>query len=200
MTIPSLLREHRRTDQFEMPSQIRPNTSAAAERRAVRKRSLPSVRLAFALLLFAIVTPMRASSAIARPSDALVLIIASASSLYDLPSNVVRDAFQGLRTDYKGVRLIPFNLPLGSAIRQQLDRAVLGLGPNEVGMYWVDQRVRDGRTAPRTVTSVERLVRVVAQLPGALACVPATAVDGSVRALRIDGRTPTDRDYLLARQ
>lgn len=169
--------------------------SAATDRR----RSVPSAPLALALLMLAIVLPTRATSAIARPSDALTLIMASASSLQDLPSHVVREAFQGLRADYKGVRLIPFNLPLGSPIRQQLDRAVLGLAPNEVGMFWVDQRVRDGRTAPRTVTSVERLIRVVAQLSGAIAGVPASAVDGSVRTLRIDGRAPTDKDYLLAR-
>jgi hypothetical protein len=199
MTILSLLRGHRRTDNSEMPSDLSPDPRPAADRRLRRERGVPSARLALALLLLAIVLPTRALSAIARPSDALVLISASASSLQDIPSNVLREAFQGLRTAYKGVRIIPFNLPLGTPIRQQLDRAVLGLEPTEVGMFWVDQRVRDGRIAPRTVASVERLVRVVAQLPGAVACVPASAVDGSVRALRIDGRAPTDKDYLLAR-
>ena len=134
----------------------------------------------------------------AQRAGVLVLIIAGSTGISDMPSGVVRSAFFGRRTEHRGVRLIPFNLPLGSPARERLDRALLGLEPADVGRFWIDQRVRDGRIPPRTAPSVGLAVRVVGQLPGAIACVPATAVDSRVRVLRIDGKEPSEKGYLLA--
>lgn len=163
-----------------------------------RVRSL--LRPLLVALTAAIFLPVRAAPPAARSLEALAFIVAPATGLQDVPATVLRDAFRGLRTDYRGVRLIPFNLPMGVPAREQLDRVLLGLEPHEVGMFWVDQRVRDGRVAPRTIPSVERLVRVVSLLRGAVACVPSSAVDATVRVLRVDGKAPTDNDYLLARK
>ena len=125
------------------------------------------------------------------------MIIASSARVTDIPVDLVRTAFLGLHVEHRGVHLIPLNAPLRTPARARLDRVLLGLEPSEVGGFWIDQRVRDGRNPPRTVPSTELAVRVVAQLPGAIACVPAQVVDSGVRVLRIDGKAPSDSGYLL---
>ncbi|MFT3922982.1 MAG: hypothetical protein QM778_10640 [Myxococcales bacterium] len=153
---------------------------------------------ALALLILALM-PVRVATAGVQQTDELALIIGSATGVSDIPSDVVRTAFLGLRAEYHGIRLIPLNLPLRTPARERLDRALLGLAPEEVGSFWIDQRVRDGRNPPRTAPSVELAVRIVAQLKGAIACVPLASLDPRTRALRIDGKGPSESGYLLSR-
>jgi hypothetical protein len=168
-------------------------------RAAPRKAGVRAALVALALLLLAAVPSVAATPADAQRADDLVLIIARSTNITDIPSSVLRTAFLGLRAEYKDVRLIPLNLPLRTSSRERLDRALLGLEPDEVGNFWVDQRVRDGRNPPRSVPNEELAVRVVGQLPGAIAYVPARLAESQVRALRIDGKGPTDTGYLLSR-
>jgi len=158
------------------------------------------LRALAALVLLALVVCSRwgVPTAVAQRADVLVMIIASSTPVTDIPADVVRTAFLGLRAEHRGVRLIAFNPMLRTPSRERLDRVLLGIEPDEVGGFWVDQRVRDGRHPPRALPSDELAVRVVAQLPGAIACVPARLVVSGVRALRIDGKGPSDRGYLLA--
>jgi hypothetical protein len=164
------------------------------------RHAADGLRALAALVLFASVVFSRwgVPAAFAQRADVLVMIIASSTPVTDIPADVVRSAFLGLRTEHRGVRLIAFNSPLRTPPRERLDRVLLGLEPDEVGLFWVDQRVRDGRNPPRTLPSDELAVRIVAQLSGAIACVPARLLVSGVRALRIDGKGPTDRGYLLA--
>ena len=155
--------------------------------------------LALVLLIVAVFLPLPARRVGAQQPETLVVIMASSSQISDLPSGVLRSAFLGLSTVYRGTQLIPFNAPIGTPIRARMDWALLGLEQREVGTFWVDQRVRDGRMPPRTVSSTDLAVRVVAQLPGAIACVPASQAGPRVRALRIDGVDPSSHEYLLAR-
>lgn len=172
-------------------------TGRSAPRGLRRGRVLRALGFWVGLVLTSIL-PGRASSAPANDSPIVGVIIATVTKISDIPSDVLRTAFRGLRPEYQGIHLTPFNLPLQTPARERLDRALLGLAPSEVGSYWVDQRVRDGRTPPRTVPSVDIATKVVAQLPGAIACVPLPIRDPRVRVLRVDGKGPSDKGYLLA--
>lgn len=154
--------------------------------------------LAALLVMLAAFLPVRASPALAQRAPGVALIVAANSGITDIPSDVVRSTFQGLRVDYKGVTLVPFNLPPKTPVREKMDRALLGLEPAEVGRFWIDQRIRDGRTAPRTIPTIDLLVRVVAQLKGAIAGVPANQIGPQTRAIRIDGKGPSESGYFLA--
>jgi hypothetical protein len=50
---------------------------------------------------------------------------------------------------------------------------------------------------PKRLSSAERVVRFVFNVPGAIGCVPAQDVDGSVKVLRVDGHTPGETGYPL---
>jgi hypothetical protein len=164
---------------------------------AQRKISRPSA-LAALLLMVATFLPVRSTPAVAqRPAD-VVVIMSTASGITNVPADVVRSTFMGLRVEYQGVNLVPFNLPQKTAVRERMDRVLLGLEQTEVSRFWIDQRIRDGRTPPRTVPTVELLVRIVAQFKGAIAGVPANMVGAQTRAVRIDGKDPSESGYLLA--
>ena len=154
--------------------------------------------LALLLVMMAAFLPMRVTPAQAQKAPGVVLIMSTTSGITDLSSDVVRSTFQGLRVEHRGLVLVPFNLPQQNPVRQKMDRALLGLEPSEVGRFWVDQRIRDGRNTPRTIPTIDLLVRVVAQLKGAIAGVPANQVAPQTRVIRIDGKSPSESGYLLA--
>jgi hypothetical protein len=155
--------------------------------------SLASFLVALALLL-----PVRSTPAAAQRPPALAVIIGSSSRITDITSGALRSAFLNLPVTYQGQRLLPFNLPSNSTLRTRFDRAVLGLDARSMGQFWVDQRVRDARRPPRDVPNPELAVRVVASLEGAISYVPLELTGTSrVRVLRVDGKAPTDANYLI---
>lgn len=135
----------------------------------------------------------------AASAGPLVVIVSSATGLTDISSALLRRTFQGYPAEYRpGKRLVPFNHPNEAQERHRFDLAVLGLTPDEVGRFWVDQRIRGSGQPPRTVPSSELAVRVVLSFPGAITYSTVEMVKTGLTALTIDGRGPSDRNYMLA--
>lgn len=150
--------------------------------------------LAAAALLLSLV-PIGGSKA--QPSPVAVIMSANAS-IANITRGQLQRVFLAQPSEYgNGRRFVPLNGAAGSRERTLFDRRVLGMEPNEVAPFWVDQRIRGHRTAPRAIPSAALTVRLVARLPGGIAYVPLSAVNASVKVLSIDGKNPTDRDYLL---
>src|SRR6185436_2485147 len=80
-----------------------------------------------------------------------------------------------------GLGAVPFNFPPESPLRRAFDQSVLGLAPAEVGRFWIDQRIRGYGHPPRQVTDPALMLRLVANLKGAIGYVPAGQADKSVR-------------------
>ncbi len=82
--------------------------------------------------------------------------------------------------------VVPLNLVPESAARQAFDRVVLGMSPDEVARHWLDQRIRDGTSAPRELADPSIVVKLVAHLDGAIGYVPSgTELQGVVVIARI---------------
>jgi hypothetical protein len=131
-------------------------------------------------------------------AEELVVIVGPASGLRDVSRLFLRRVFRGELTASEGVRLVPLNLPPRSPPRVRFDQLVLELSPEEMGRYWVDQKLRGAGNPPRSIDNPALLVKVVAAYPGAIAYVPRRFATPAVRILRIDGRGPGDSGYLLA--
>jgi ABC-type phosphate transport system substrate-binding protein len=132
-------------------------------------------------------------------ADSLVVVIAADSPVADLSSTELRRLFQGYPIKGPdGTRLVPINQPPASEARVAFDERVLGMSPSEVGRYWVDRRIRDGSTPPRTQGSEEVLVSVVAKLPGAVSYAWESSVTADVKVLSIDGIAANEPGNLLA--
>lgn len=82
-----------------------------------------------------------------------------------------------------GSKAVAFNLSTTNPLRHIFDQVVIGLSPGRVSRYWIDARVRDGERPPRAVDDPKLVIRVVAQLPGAVGYVPADLPLEGVRVL-----------------
>lgn len=153
-----------------------------------------SSRRGFLLTAPALCLGVRQASAEPEPIR-LVVVVAKTSELRDLPLNELRSIYRGKARSGGGQTLIPFNHPAGSQDRIGFDRTVLHMSPEEVGRYWVDQKIRGGASPPRSVESVALLVRLLAKLPGAIGYVRAGVATPELRSLTLDGRQATDADY-----
>lgn len=71
-----------------------------------------------------------------------------------------------------GELAIPLDYAPDQRARQLFDRVVLGMSPDEVARYWLDARIRSGRTPPREVAEPALAARLVARVRGAVAYVP----------------------------
>ena len=120
--------------------------------------------------------------------------------LHDISRSTLRRAYLGEVTEDHGTRLVPLNQPPGAPARVAFDRALLGLPPDAIARFWIDQRIRGQGSAPRAIPTVSLLLRVLAQLPGGISYVrraelPANA--GAVKVLTVDGKKPGDPGYLF---
>lgn len=97
-----------------------------------------------------------------------------------------------------GAPTTPFNSAVHSAMRVRFDEVVLGLGPREVGQYWVDQKVRGGPPAPRQVAAASVMVSIVRRLEPAVGYVASGTCLKGVRVVAVvEGgkvRAPTNAD------
>jgi hypothetical protein len=130
-------------------------------------------------------------------STRLQLITSKSNALADLSLANLRQAYQGKQVLVGGMKLVPINHPPGSPGRVVFDRVVLGMTPEEVGRYWIDQKVRGGDSPPRTIDSVGLLLRVVAALPAAIAYVREGFSTLDLKVVKLDGRLPGDPRYPL---
>lgn len=128
----------------------------------------------------------------------VVPIVAGSSPMLDISLGTLRRVFRSEHvTDSDGARLVGFNHPSGSRARELFDRVVLGMEPDQVARFWVDQRIRGGARPPRTVASVTLLLEVINRYPGAVGYLALADLDASVRALTVNGAGPDSPQYPL---
>ncbi|HEX2679103.1 MAG TPA: hypothetical protein VHM19_20780 [Polyangiales bacterium] len=132
-------------------------------------------------------------------NDPLCVIVSIESPQTELHSPQLRRVFLGQPTnDARGQRFIPINAAAGSRERIDFDERVLGMSSEEVARFWIDQRIR-GLSAPRSTASLDVILRVVARLPGAISYVPRAWLRPNIKVLRLDGKLPGEKGYLLQR-
>ena len=128
----------------------------------------------------------------------IVPIVASSSPMRDISMGSLRRVFCSEQVNApSGVRLVGFSQPSGARARELFDRIVLGMDPDQVAHYWVDQRIRGGPRPPRTVASIALLREVVNRYPGAVGYLATTDLDASVRALMVNGMDAEAPQYPL---
>jgi ABC-type phosphate transport system substrate-binding protein len=120
--------------------------------------------------------------------DIVVVIVGPKSSVKDVSKTDLKNIYLGKRKSWaSGDRVIPINLPAKTTIRVLFDRLALDMSPDEVGRYWVGQRIRAQAKPPKAVPSPDLVKKLVASIPGAVGYIPVAALDGSVRAISVDG-------------
>jgi ABC-type phosphate transport system substrate-binding protein len=131
-------------------------------------------------------------------SGALAVIVHQGTPVDALSLNQLRRLFLGDQQFWGDqTRVALLMPPTGAPARAAALRAVYQMSEAAYRQYWVAKIFRAEVTSGPRVATPEQARRVVAATRGAVAIVPAGAVDGSVKVLRIGGRLPEESGYPL---
>lgn len=116
--------------------------------------------------------------------EAIVVIANKAVSAATISRDDLRPIFQSKKTTWPdGSPLRAFNLPDANPTRHGFDAAVLGLDPDRVARYWIDQKIRGGQRPPASAPTPALVLRVVAATAGGIGYVPASAANATVKVI-----------------
>ena len=120
-----------------------------------------------------------------------IAVVCNPASGINSLSRAQLDAIFRLKTQQfpGGGRVTPINLPIDHVGRQEFDRVVLGLDPDEVERFWIDSKIRSGTGAPRHLPA-PALARYIASESTAVGYLPLDEIGSGLRqvALVRDGR------------
>jgi hypothetical protein len=85
-----------------------------------------------------------------------------------------------------GAAIGPADLAVNEPIRREFVQQVLLTTEEQLAAYWIDQRTTRGLNPPVEVRDAAAAKRWVAARPGGIAYIPASALDGTVKAIRVD--------------
>jgi DNA-binding transcriptional LysR family regulator len=85
-----------------------------------------------------------------------------------------------------GAEVDPIDLPQHDLVRAEFTRQVLGTTEDWLANYWIDQKTTRGVNPPVQVHDVAAAKALVASHPGAIAYVPASAVDATVKVIKVE--------------
>ncbi len=129
-----------------------------------------------------------AQSSVSNLGSHIVVIVSAQSRTREMSIDVVRDIFLGVPTFVEpGDPYVPIAHAARTPVRNAFDQHFLGLDPDAVGRYWIDQRIRARARPPRTIPSIDTLRRVVAALPQAISYIRADQLQPGLVPIKIDG-------------
>jgi hypothetical protein len=85
-----------------------------------------------------------------------------------------------------GAEVEPIDLGPHAPARRWFSKQVLRITEEQVDEYWIDQRATRGVKPPIQVPDAAAAKALVAARPGAIAYIPAAAVDATVKVLKVD--------------
>jgi phosphate transport system substrate-binding protein len=113
----------------------------------------------------------------------------------------LRRIFRGEQQYWSGAgreRVVLFVQAPGTSERGVILRRVYDMDEGAFQRYWIGKTFRDEvASGPKIVSTSALARRLAATIPGGVAVIPVTAVDGSVRVLRVGGHLPDEADYPL---
>lgn len=153
--------------------------------RRLSRRSWIPVACA-ALALGALLSPMPTPARAAEAPVPLAVITHPGNTLKEVRGPMLKQLFTAQLLFWPdGKAVVALNYPPRHALRVVFDQAVLGMDPQRVGEFWVDQLVRARARPPRKLPSPRLMLRVVAQLKGAVGYMPLDQVTRDVEVLAL---------------
>jgi hypothetical protein len=139
-----------------------------------------------------------ARPALAQNADSLAIVVARTSPIQGLSQFELKKLYLGTNiTDSSGQRIMPFNQAPSTPDRTLFEERVLGMSADELAQYWIDRKIRGQGGAPKAVSPVDLLQKVVSRLEHSVAYVRLSHVTPDVRVIAIDGNLPGDGAYRL---
>jgi ABC-type phosphate transport system substrate-binding protein len=150
----------------------------------------------------AIAVPTRGTGpriAIASRDAALVIIVNKENAVDDLKFTELRRIFMAERSHWPhGTRITVAMLERGQPEREAVLRLIYGMREWEYSKFMLRRNYSgDTQSIPKTVLDAAVMKKFVAYVPGAIGYVRVEEADSSVKAIRIDARSPADSAYPL---
>lgn len=141
-------------------------------------------RSTIAIVLLTVGAQLWSSRSSAGPDD-IVVIVNPQNPLGSIDVGDLRPVFQTTKTSWGNSAgdAMPLNLPEDNPMRQEFDKAVLGLDPDRVARYWQDRKIRGGARPPARVSSTSAVLKGVAAKLGAVGYVKASEVNATVKVV-----------------
>ena len=115
-----------------------------------------------------------------------VLIVNKANKVDSLSVSKLRFIYRRKVSRWPwGAEILPLDLPEQSPVRQQFSTSILGAAVDQLTIYWIDQKVTRNVNPPARVPTAEAAKAIVASKVGAIAYIPAGAVDATVKVLEV---------------
>jgi ABC-type phosphate transport system substrate-binding protein len=135
----------------------------------------------------------------ARLLGPLAIVVHRSNPVEELSLSELRSLFLGERQRWPNGRRITLVLQEpGQPEREAALQLIYRMSEAELNHHFLRAVYRgQAFSAPKTLSSSDRVVRFVFNVPGAIGCVPAREVDSSVKVLRVEGRPPGEAGYPL---
>lgn len=122
-----------------------------------------------------------------NPSEELALIVHSSNRFDALSRSKVSYLFLRKVSRWPwGAEAAPADLLGNEPIRRRFIKEVLQMNEERLAEFWIDQRVTRGVSPPAEVRDATAAKLWVAARPGGIAYIPLSALDSTVKAIRID--------------
>lgn len=133
------------------------------------------------LLLWPLVLVTMATAANAEPID---VVVRRGFAVRRMSAYEIEAVFTRTQTRWSnGSPVIPINYNAGTSVRDQFDRAVLRLSPDEVGRFWLERRIRGMGQPPKQVGDPSLMIKVIENLPGSIGYVPTSRNTGTLQVV-----------------
>jgi len=139
------------------------------------------------LIRFALAVPCVRLVAAEKADTTPVVIVHPSNKFDSLGRSKVRFLFLRRVSRWPwGAEVRPIELSPPNLLRDRFLAEVLRTTEEQLEAYWIDERATRGITPPIQARDAEAARALVAARPGAIGYIPASALDASVKALRIE--------------
>jgi ABC-type phosphate transport system substrate-binding protein len=148
------------------------------------------------MLVLLLVLPARFAVAQDKSAD-LAIVVNPACSLDNLSSAELTRIFKAEKTkNPDGVKYLLTTRETGSPERNAALKVIYQMTDSEYEKFFLQATFAGTvQSAPKQLASTSAVLQFVGGSPGAISYLRASDADGSVKILKIDGKSPGDPDY-----
>jgi len=112
-----------------------------------------------------------------------VVIVNPANSASSVSNAELKRLFTGKMGNFGGQKAVPINLADADPIFGKFAEAIVKMSASEYKRFWVEAQIKGEGTAPMVQRNSSAAKMIVATIPGAIAYVDESVVDGTVKVL-----------------
>lgn len=114
-----------------------------------------------------------------------VIIVNPANSAGGVSGAELKRIFTGKMGNFGGQKAVPINLADTDPIYAKFADQIVKMSAAEYKRFWVEAQIKGEGTAPMVQRNSAAAKMIVATIPGAIAYVDASVVDGTVKVLTV---------------